>query len=103
MTDKTKANTTVSIEDVKHVAKLAHLRYEDSELASFSKQLEGMIEFVAKLKDVNTEGIEPTSSVLPIENIFREDEVKTSFSQEKALSNAPEKELGHYKIPKMME
>ncbi|OGF52557.1 MAG: asparaginyl/glutamyl-tRNA amidotransferase subunit C [Candidatus Firestonebacteria bacterium GWA2_43_8] len=93
----------ISKKDVLHVAKLAHLKFEEKELESFAAQLEGMIEFVDKLKEVNTEGIEPTSSVIPLTNVFREDEVKPSFTQEKALSNAPEKELGHYKIPKMME
>jgi len=95
--------TRVSREDVKHVAKLAHLKFEGTELDLFTGQLEGMIEFVDKLKEADTTGIEPTSNVIPIMNVTREDEIKTSFSQELALSNAPEKELGHYKIPKIME
>ncbi|OGF48455.1 MAG: asparaginyl/glutamyl-tRNA amidotransferase subunit C [Candidatus Firestonebacteria bacterium RIFOXYC2_FULL_39_67] len=93
----------ISKKDVLHVAKLSHLKFEEKDLDKFALQLEGMIEFVDKLKEVNTDGIEPTSSVIPVTNVMREDELKPSFSREKALSNAPEKELGHYKIPKMME
>jgi len=93
----------ISRKDVEHVSKLSHLKFSEQELDLFSRQLEGMIEFVDKLKEVKTEGIEPTSSVIPVMNVVREDEVKPSFSQDKALANAPEKELGHYKIPKIME
>ncbi|MFH1073963.1 MAG: Asp-tRNA(Asn)/Glu-tRNA(Gln) amidotransferase subunit GatC [Candidatus Firestonebacteria bacterium] len=93
----------ITRKDVLHVARLSHLKFKEEELDLFTSQLEVMIRFVDKLKEVNTEGIDPTSSVLPVTNVMREDEVKPSFSQDKALSNAPEKELGHYKIPKMME
>ena len=93
----------ITRKDVEHVAKLSQIKFEEKELEKFTKQLEGIIGFIDKLSELNTEGIEPTSSVIPVVNVTREDAVKASFPQDKALSNAPEKEMGHYKIPKIME
>lgn len=89
--------------DVEHVAKLAQLDLNDDEKGMFTKQLEDIINLVDKLKELNTEGIEPTSSVVPLKNVVRMDEAKESFSQDEALYNAPDKEIGHFKIPRIME
>ncbi len=93
----------ITRKDAEHVAKLSLLKFEAKELDKFTRQLEDIIVFVDKLSELNTEGIEPTSSVIPVLNVTREDTVKPSFTQEKALSNAPDKEIGLFKIPRIME
>ena len=93
----------ITRKDVEHVAKLSQIKFEEKELEKFTKQLEDIVGFIDKLSELNTEGIEPTSSVIPMVNVTREDSIRPSFIQEKALSNAPDKEIGHYKIPKIME
>ncbi len=93
----------ITRKDVEHAAKLSQLKFGEEELNRLTKQLEDIIGFVDKLAELNTDGIEPTSSVIPVVNVTREDAVKPSFDREQALSNAPEKEMGHYKIPKIME
>lgn len=89
--------------DVEHVAKLAQLNLNDEEKELFTKQLEDILNFVDKLKELNTEGIEPTSTVIPVKNVSRNDKKEDSFAQEEALLNAPDIENGYFKIPKIME
>src|SRR5207247_1515355 len=56
-----------------------------------------------QLKEVDTEGVEPTATVLPTENVFREDAVKPSLTQERALANAPDQADGFFRVPKILE
>ena len=56
---------------------------------------------VARVSSIDTEGISPTSHVMDIRNVFREDEVEESVSQEAALKNAPDKEDKGFKVPKI--
>ena len=63
-------------EQVKHIAELARLDVAEEELEKYSEQLTGILEFIEKLQEVNTDDVEPTAQVTGMENIFREDEVK---------------------------
>lgn len=93
----------ITQKEVEYVAELAQLYLSDKEKELLTKQLENILNLVNKLKELNTEGIEPTSTVIPITNVFREDKVKESFANEESLMNSPEKEKGYFKIPKIME
>ena len=79
----------VTKKDVKHVADLSNLVLTDEEIAKFTPQLDKIIGFVAKLSEVDTSNIEPTSQTTGLTNVLREDEVKSenSLTQEEALSN----------------
>ncbi len=92
----------ISKKEVEHVALLARLSLSEGEKEKFSKQLSQILEHAGKIAELNTEGVEPTSHALPIKNVFREDEEKTCLSQKEALSNAPAKEDGMIKIPKIV-
>ena len=85
-------------EKVEHVAKLANLRLKKSELKKFQKQLSSILEYVNQLKELDTKRVEPTSQVTGLENVFREDEIQSSMSQEEALSNAKETHKGLFKV-----
>ena len=89
--------------DINHVAMLARLNLTDDEKEQFEKQVGSIINYIDKLNELDTSSIEPTAHVLPISNVFREDELKTSLPREKALQNAPEKDDGFYRVPKIIE
>lgn len=90
-------------EKVAGVAKLARLAMTPAELTRCSEQLSGILTYVEKLNELNTEKIEPTSHLLPLSNIFREDHLAPSLSVEAVLGNAPEKEGRFFKVPKIIE
>lgn len=92
----------INIKDVEYVAGLAKLELSEKEKAKFQKELDDIIKYIDQLKEVNTEGIPPTSHVISVENVLREDEVLKSLSQVEALANAPEKEDGYFKVPKVI-
>ncbi|MEW6544099.1 MAG: Asp-tRNA(Asn)/Glu-tRNA(Gln) amidotransferase subunit GatC [Nitrospirota bacterium] len=93
----------ISKQDVEHVAKLARLDITEAEKEAFSRQLSSILSYVEKLKAIDTEGTEPTATVLEQVNVFREDEVRPSPSVERALVNAPESFEGHFVVPKIIE
>lgn len=90
-------------DEVKHVAKLAKLELSEEDLTKFQKQLSEIIEFVDQLTEVDTKDVIPTSQVTGLENIFREDKIKPSFSQEEALANAPRKYKGYFVVKAIFE
>jgi len=89
--------------DVEHLALLARLNLTEKEKELFSVQVGGIIEYVNKLNELDTAGIEPTAHVLPIKNVFREDVITASLSGDSALQNAPEKDGSFYRVPKIIE
>jgi aspartyl-tRNA(Asn)/glutamyl-tRNA(Gln) amidotransferase subunit C len=68
----------ITQDQVKHVAKLARLSLDEDEALKFSKQLSSVFEYMDCLNEVDTEGVEPTSQVTGLENVYRDDEVKDS-------------------------
>ena len=89
--------------EIDHVALLARLELKDEEKELFSKQVGSIIEYVDKLNELDIGDIEPTAHVLPIKNVFREDELRASLPREKALQNAPRESDGFYRVPKIIE
>jgi len=89
--------------DIEKVARLARLELSEGEMETFGNQLEQILTYMEQLNRLDTTGVEPTSHAIPIYNIFREDEVKPSFLQEKVLAIAPDEEDGHFKVPKIIE
>ena len=75
--------------DLKHIARLARLHLTDEELRFFETQVSQILRFVDKLKEVNVEGVEPTSHPLSLSNVFRSDEIKPAISVEEFLKTAP--------------
>ena len=89
--------------DVRHIAGLARLKLSDKEIDYFADHLGRIIDYIDQLKEVDTSNVEPTSHVLPLQNVFREDSVKTSLKREAVLKNAPAKEEGLFKVPRIIE
>jgi len=93
----------ITKQEVEHVAKLARLELAEREKESLTDQLSNILTYVEKLNELDTKGVEPTSHVLDINNVMRDDVHQDSLSQDRALANAPEKAAGHYKVPKIIE
>ena len=93
----------ISKQEVEKVAKLARLEITEAEKAAFAKQLSQILTHVETLKQYDTEGIEPTATVLGQVNVFREDVVQPSLAAEKALANAPEREADGFAVPRIIE
>ena len=89
--------------DVEHIAQLARLALTDSEREKFATQLASILSYVEKLKELDTSGIEPTSHVVTIRNVMREDSVIPALSKDDALMNAPDRADGFYRVPKIIE
>ncbi|MGM7703499.1 Asp-tRNA(Asn)/Glu-tRNA(Gln) amidotransferase subunit GatC [Pseudalkalibacillus sp. Hm43] len=93
----------ISKEEVKHVAKLARLDMTDEEADMFTKQLDDIIGYAEQLNELDTENVEPTTHVLDMKNVLREDETKPWLNNEEALKNTPDKQNGLIKVPAVLE
>jgi len=94
---------SIQVQDVEHVAKLARLKLNDEEREMFTGQLNAILQYAEKLNELDTENVEPTTHVLPLSNVMREDEVHKSLSQEQVFRNAPDEEDGQFKVPAVLE
>lgn len=93
----------ISIDQVKHVANLARLAITEEDTEKFAKQLDAMISFAEQLNEVDTDGVEPTSHVLHMKNVMREDIPQEGLPQSDVLKNAPDHQDGQIKVPSIME
>ena len=93
----------ISPKEVESLARLARIQLNDEELRRFAGQLDEILSYVEKLKSAKTEGVPPTSHVLPLSNVFREDKLQPSLPTEEALANAPEREGPYFKVPKIID
>lgn len=93
----------ITKDEVEHVAKLARLAVTEEEKERYSQQLSNILTYIEKLKELDTSKVEPTSHVLPMKNIFREDEVRPSLPREEILKNAPDRTEEFFRVPKIIE
>ncbi|WP_128895794.1 Asp-tRNA(Asn)/Glu-tRNA(Gln) amidotransferase subunit GatC [Longirhabdus pacifica] len=94
---------SISVKDVEHVANLARLDLKEDEKVMFTEQLNHILQYADALTQLDTKDIEPTSHVMKMINVMREDQVKPSLPIEKVLLNAPDEEEGQFKVPSVLE
>lgn len=87
---------------VDKLAALAKLQFTEAEKEAFIKDFSRIIEFVDKLKEIDTSGVEPLRYVTDEVNVLREDIQEQTISKEEALSNAPVKDSDYFKVPKVI-
>ena len=87
---------------VEHLAHLSRLEFDDVSKEKMKSDFEKILDFVAKLEEVNTEGIEPLVYMSAEMNVLREDKVEGELSQKKALKNAPVKDTDYIRISKVI-
>ncbi|HID22842.1 MAG TPA: Asp-tRNA(Asn)/Glu-tRNA(Gln) amidotransferase subunit GatC [Planctomycetaceae bacterium] len=90
-------------EDVEKVAVLARLKLTDEELETFTAQLGKVLEYVAILNEVETEGVEPMAHAVEMKNVFREDVPGRSLPRDQALANAPKTDGKFFLVPQILE
>lgn len=93
----------ISDETIEYVGILAKLELSDDEKEQAKKDMGRMLDYIDKLNELDTEGIDPMSHVFPVDNVFREDVVTNGDDREQILANAPQKKDGTYMVPKTFD
>jgi len=91
----------ITSKDVEHVAKLARLALTEDEKRLYTEQLSRIIDYFARLDQVDTKGVEPMSHALPVMNVLREDVVETPPGHEAMLASAPDREGAFFRVPRI--
>ena len=100
-------STPLTRDEARKIAELARLALTDAELDAMARQLGDVVGWVAQLREVNTDGVEPLAHALPVSNVFRDDEPAPSLPLDDALANAPKRRggagEGFYSVPAVLE
>jgi len=86
-------------EQVLHVAKLARLHLSDEEVERMASELSGILEHVEHISELDLDGVEPTSHVIALQNVFRPDEPRPSWERDEVLQSAPDPASGAFRVP----
>ena len=89
--------------DVKYVANLARIRLSEDEQQKFGAQLNHILGYIEKLRELDVTNVEPTAHAFPLVNVTRPDQVRPSMPHEDAMRNAPSKANGLFLVPKIVE
>lgn len=92
----------ISREEVRHVAELARLRLDPQEESAMTRHLNMILEYMEKLNEVDTSDVPPTTHAIPLENVFRSDQVTDSLDRDRALANAPHSDGVNFIVPKVI-
>lgn len=93
----------ISDETIEYVGILAKLELSPEEKEEARRDMARMLDYIDKMNELDTEGVEPMSHVFPLTNVFREDVVRDGGGRELVLANAPEQKDGAFKVPKTVE
>ena len=93
----------ITRKEVEHVARLARLELSEGEKDLMTAQLDRILGYMDKLNELDMSQVEPTSHVIPMVNVMREDEAKPSLSPDDALANAPDRETPYFRVPRIIE
>lgn len=93
----------LSLEEVETIAELAKLTLTNEEKTTFQEQLSAILDYAEMLQQVDTTGIPPTASAIPLSNIMRADEVTLSLSNEEALFNAPDTDETSFRVKAVLD
>ena len=92
----------ISADDVRKVAELARLELPEKTIATFTPQLERILDFVAQLEAIDTEGVPPTTRAVEVINVTREDKVTPTPIREELLDQAPQREGDFFRVPRIL-
>lgn len=95
--------SAISREDVAHLARLAHLEMSEAELDTMASELAVIVDSIAVVSEAAGDDVPATSHPIPLTNVFREDVVGQTLTQEEALLNAPDAEDGRFKVPAILD
>ncbi|MEZ7741040.1 Asp-tRNA(Asn)/Glu-tRNA(Gln) amidotransferase subunit GatC [Gemella sanguinis] len=95
--------STITKEQVNHIAHLSRLEIQEDEVDGYIEKLEKVVDLFNELNSVDTENIKPTYHVLDLVNVFREDVAQEGMNREEVLKNSKETEAGQFKVPTILE
>ncbi len=95
--------STITEKDVEYVANLAQLTLDDSLKTRLVGELGQILDYIGKLNELDTEGVEPMMHVQPLTNVFREDEIMPSLPRERVLESAPKHDGEYFLVPQILE
>ena len=95
--------TTITKEQVEHIAHLSRLEIYEDEVAGYIEKMESVVGLFDKINAVDTTDIKPTYHVLDLVNVFREDVAQEGMNRDEVLKNAHETEAGQFKVPTIIE
>jgi aspartyl-tRNA(Asn)/glutamyl-tRNA(Gln) amidotransferase subunit C len=93
----------ITREEVERVARLGRLALSEAERETMTAQLDAILGYMDALNALETSGIEPTTTVIPMTSVMRDDVVQPSLSQEQALANAPDRDDVYFRVPRIIE
>lgn len=96
------AEKSISLDDTRHVAKLARLALSEQDLSQLTNQLGSILHYVEMIGRLDVADVDPTAHPLPINNVLREDMAGESLPIEAVLANAPESDGPYFKVPKVL-
>lgn len=94
---------SISLDEVRHVARLARLELDEAEVLSFQTELNALIGHFQDIKAIDVQGIEPQSHAVLLQNVWAEDEPRTGLTREDALKNSGLKRAGLFVVPQIIE
>ncbi len=97
------SESRITLAEVEHVARLARLELSGAETARLGGQLDTILAYIEKLRQADTTDVPPTTHVIPLANVMREDEVRPSYPAEAMLANAPQADGTAFRVPKILE
>lgn len=92
----------VTIDEVRHVARLARLRFAPEELEKLTEELSAILDYFEKLREVDVAGVEPAFRVLRRDNVTRPDAVREMLAPEEAVANAPDADGHRFRVPRFL-
>ncbi|MEW6507269.1 MAG: Asp-tRNA(Asn)/Glu-tRNA(Gln) amidotransferase subunit GatC [Bacteroidota bacterium] len=93
---------SISIDEVKYIANLSRLSFDEKELQDFTNQFNDILLFFEKLNELNTDNIEPLSHPISNTNVFREDEIAQSIECKEAVKNTLYSNDEFFIVPKVI-
>jgi aspartyl-tRNA(Asn)/glutamyl-tRNA(Gln) amidotransferase subunit C len=94
---------SLTLKEVEHIADLARLHLTEEEKECYREQLSAILDYFAQLQSLDTSGIPPTSSVLPVRSVLRADEPRPGMNNQDLLRNAPQAEAEQFRVPPVLE
>jgi aspartyl-tRNA(Asn)/glutamyl-tRNA(Gln) amidotransferase subunit C len=94
---------SVTVEEVKHIARLARLRLTESEEPVMAEQLSSILDYIEQLTELDVSDVQPMSHVLDLVNATREDVIVQRVTHEQALKNAPSADSDYFRVPRVIE
>jgi aspartyl-tRNA(Asn)/glutamyl-tRNA(Gln) amidotransferase subunit C len=93
----------ISIKEIEKIAMLSRIKLTTDEKGTFGKQLTDILDYMEKLNELNTDDVQPMAYATLLRNIFREDNIESSYARQEILKLSPSHSNGFFKVPKVIE